>query len=169
MESAPKSVKYHVQVVRLRFDTVIIEVDATDDEEAEQKAIEHAQLISDGDWQLQPFDHDAYRPYAETMVAEDELMESEKVEDALALNETRYLLLKGDCEGGQGDIVLQPWFNTDQPDLLTSDLCKDWIGTLEQLGLTHLSDRLDSLAAGEPPTPSDRILFGTPSPKRQDR
>jgi hypothetical protein len=169
MESSPKSVKYHVQVVRLRFDTAIIEVDATDDSDAERKAVEQAQRLSDADWQLQPFDHNSYQPHAETMVAEDELMESEEVGDALAWNDTRYLLLKGDCDGGEGDIVLQPWLNIYQPDLLASDLCKDWIGALEQLGLTHLSDRLDGLSAGEPPTPSDRILFGTHSLKRRDR
>ena len=94
------------------------------------------------------------------MIAEDELTGPEEVEDALAWNETRYLLLKGDCGAGEGDIVLQPWLKTEEPDLLASDLCSDWIGTLEGLGLTHLSERLDGLAGGSPPTPSDRILFG---------
>ena len=83
MDSSPKSVKYHVQVVRLRFDAAIIEVDATDDSDAERKAVEQAQRLSDADWQLQPFDHNSYQPHAESMVAEDELMESEEVGDAL--------------------------------------------------------------------------------------
>lgn len=169
MESPPKSVKYHVQVVRLRFDAAIIEVQASDDSDAERKAIEQAQRLSDADWQLQPFDHAAYRPHAEAMIAEDELTGPEEVEDALAWNETRYLLLKGDCGAGEGDIVLQPWLKTEEPDLLASDLCSDWIGTLEELGLTHLSERLDGLAGGSPPTPSDRILFGVRSPRRRDR
>ena len=56
MESPPKSVKYHVQVVRLRFDAAMIEVQASDDSDAERKAIEQAQRLSDADWQLQPFD-----------------------------------------------------------------------------------------------------------------
>jgi hypothetical protein len=169
MESPPKSVKYHVQLVRLRFDAAIIEVQATGDSDAERKAIEQAQQLSDADWQLQPFDHAAYRPHAEAMIAEDELTGPEEVEDALAWNETRYLLLKGDCGAGEGDVVLQPWFKTDEPDLLASDLCSDWIGTLEGLGLTHMSGRLDDLAGGSPPTPSDRILFGVRSPNRKDR
>ena len=45
MESPPKSVKYHVQVVRLRFDAAIIEVQASDDSDAERKAIEQAQRL----------------------------------------------------------------------------------------------------------------------------
>ncbi len=169
MGRSPKSMKYHVQVVRLRFNTAIIEVEASDDGDAERKAIEQAQQLPDANWQLQPFDHDAYLPHAEAMIAEDELTEAEEVGDALVLNEARYLLLKGDCGTGEGDIVLQPWLKTDQPDLLASDLCNDWIGAIEQLGLTHLSGRVDSLAGGSPPAPSDRILFGVRSPKRRDR
>ena len=97
MESPPKSVKYHVQVVRLRFDVAMVEVQAFDDSDAERKAIKQAQRLSDFDWQLQPFDDAAYRPHAEAMIAEDELTGPEEVEDALAWNEIRYLLLKGDC------------------------------------------------------------------------
>ena len=44
MESPPKSI--HVQLVRLRFDAAIIEVRATDDSDAERKAIEQAQQLS---------------------------------------------------------------------------------------------------------------------------
>ena len=47
----------------------------------------------------------------------------------------------------------------DEPDLLASDLCRGWIDALEDLGLTHLSERLDDLAAGSPPMPSDLVLF----------
>jgi hypothetical protein len=140
-----------------------------DDGDAEQKAIERARLLPGPEWKLQPFDHAAYRPHAEAMIAQDELTESEVVEDALRRNETRYLLLKGDCETGEGDIILQPWLKTQEPDLLASDLCAEWIGALEQLGLTHLSERLDDLAGGSIPTTSDRILFGARSRKQRDK
>jgi hypothetical protein len=167
MATSPKSVRYYGQVARL--DTAIVEVDASDDGDAEQKAIERARLLPDAEWELQPFDHAAYRPHAEAMIAQDELTESEVVEDALRRNETRYLLLKGDCETGEGDIILQPWLKTQEPDLLASDLCAEWIGALEQLGLTHLSERLDDLAGGSVPTTSDRILFGARSRKQRDK
>ena len=58
---------------RLRFDAAIIEVQATDDSDAERKAIEQAQQLSDADRQLQPFDHAADRPHAEAMIAETNL------------------------------------------------------------------------------------------------
>src|SRR5208337_4265140 len=98
MATSPKSVRYYVQVARLRLDTAIVEVDASDDGDAEQKAIEQARLLPGAEWELQPFDHAAYQPHAEAMVAQDELTDSEVVEDALRRNETRYLLLKGDCD-----------------------------------------------------------------------
>jgi hypothetical protein len=108
MATSPKYVRYYVQVARLRLDTAIVEVDASDDGDAEQKAIERARLLPGAEWELQPFDHAAYQPQAQAMIAQDELTESEVVEDALRRNETRYLLLKGDCETGEGDIILQP-------------------------------------------------------------
>ena len=169
MATSPKYVRYYVQVARLRLDTAIVEVDASDDGDAEQKAIERARLLPGAKWELQPVDHAAYQPHAEAMIAQDELTESELVEDALRRNETRYLLLKGDCETGEGDIILQPWLKTQEPDLLASDLCAEWIGTLEQLGLTHLSERLDDLAGGSVPTISDRILFGARPRKQRDK
>jgi hypothetical protein len=169
MVRSPKYVKYFVQVARLRLDTAIIEVEASDDGDAEQKAIHRARLLPSTEWQSQPFDPSAYQPHVDAMVAQDELLESEEVDDALCKNETRYLLLKGDCGTGEGDVILQPWLNTEEPDLLASDLCAEWIGSLEQLGLTHLSERLDDLAGGSPPTTSDRILFGARSKKQRDK
>ena len=94
MATSPKSVRYYVQVARLRLDTAIVEVDASDDGDAEQKAIERARLLPGAEWELQPFDHVAYQPHAEAMVAQDELTDSEIVEDALRGNETRYLLFR---------------------------------------------------------------------------
>ena len=59
MATSPKSVRYYVQVARLRLDTAIVEVDASDDGDAEQKAIEQARLLPGAEWELQPFDHAA--------------------------------------------------------------------------------------------------------------
>jgi hypothetical protein len=166
MARSPEYGRYYVRVARIRLDTAVVEVHASDDGDAEQKAIELAQLLPCTEWQLQPFDPAAYQPHVDAMVAQDELLESEEVEDALCRSETRYLLLKGDCGTGEGDVILQPWFSTEEPDLLASDLCVEWIGSLEQLGLTHLSERLDDLAGGSPPATSDRILFGVRSKQR---
>jgi len=74
MAASPKSVRYYVQVARLRLDTAIVEVDASDDGDAEQKAIEQARLLPGAEWELQPFD----QPHAEAMIAQNELTESER-------------------------------------------------------------------------------------------
>jgi hypothetical protein len=54
----------------------------------------------------------------------------------------------------------------DQPDLLASDLCREWIAALQSLGLTHMSERLDDLASGGAPKPSDHIIFGAKRPRK---
>ena len=74
----------------------------------QSKKREQARLLPGAEWELQPFNHAAYQPHAEAMVAQDELTDLEVVEDALRRNETRYMLLKGDCETGEGDVILQP-------------------------------------------------------------
>jgi hypothetical protein len=66
---------------------------------------------------------------------------------------------QGELRHGEGELALQPWLQVDEPDLLASDLCRGWIDALEDLGLTHLSGRLDDLSAGSPPMPSDLVLF----------
>ena len=109
------------------------------------------------------------------MISEDELREAAEEEDTSsaedhvdARQQTRYLLLKADCDLVEGDVVLQPWLVVEQPDLATADLCRDWIGALNSLGLTHISERLDDLAAGGPMMPSDRILFAPGHPKKRE-
>lgn len=107
------------------------------------------------------------------MVAEDELSGSGTPREEAAVelgldDETRYLLLKADCATAEGDLELQPWFNVDHPDLLASDLSRDWLNSLRELGLTHMSERLDDLAGGSPPMPSDRILFEIKNRKKRN-
>ena len=89
MATSPKSVRYYVQVARLRLDTAIVEVDASDDGDAEQKAIEQARLLPGAEWELQPFDHAAYQPHAEAMVAQDELRTGAKISESVRLHRGR--------------------------------------------------------------------------------
>ena len=173
MARSRKRLKFFVKVARPRIDTTIVEVEATDDEDAERKALQKAKRLPQSSLTTQPFDPKAYRPHVETMIAEDEFAgteqsDREQVADLLAETETRYLLLKANCDGAEGDLMLQPWLVVDQPDLLTSDLCRDWLGSLNELGLTHMSERLDDLAGGSPFMPSDRILFAPPRSKKRD-
>jgi hypothetical protein len=69
MARSPEHVRYYVRVARLRLDTALVEVDAIDDGDAEQKAIELAQALPNTEWQLQPFNPAAYKPHLETMAA----------------------------------------------------------------------------------------------------
>ena len=73
---------------------------------------------------------------------------------------TRFILLSGNLDTGEGEVIGQPWLSVELPDLLISDIAHDWIEKLEALGLTGLSDRFDELRAGSPPQPSDLVRFG---------
>jgi hypothetical protein len=162
-----KRVSHLVRVARIRIETAVVRIegDDRDDEEAEHEAIEKAASLPDDVWVMQPFDESAYRPHVQSMIPRDEIAElteeGRSAEHELAdLGEAiRYQLLKANCDTGEGDLALQPWLEVDEPDLLASDLCSGWIGALQDLGLTHLSERVDELRAGSPPMPSDLVLF----------
>ena len=148
-------------------------MEATDHKDAERKALELVEQLPQEARTTNPFDPNVYKPHLETMIAEDEFSATdvpnrERAAEFLADSETRNLLLKADGDGADGDILLQPWFIVDHADLLAPDLCRDWIGSLNELGLTYMSERLDDLAGGSPLIPSDRILFDPRQPKKRD-
>jgi hypothetical protein len=160
-------VSHLVRVARIRIETAVVQIeeDDRDDEEAERQAIETAASLPDDVWVMQPFDEGAYRPHVQSMISRDGIAElteegrSAEVELADLGEAIRYQLLKANCDTGEGELVLQPWLEVDEPDLLASDLCCGWIDALQDLGLTHLSERVDDLRAGSPPIPSDLVLF----------
>ncbi len=178
MKDQRKQPSHFVQVARLRIETTIIGIDAdhdADDAGVEREAIETASSLAEADWKLLPFDRGAYEPHVQAIISQEEITEMAEIGSKASIKslvdanqDTRYLLLKADCATGEATVVLQPWFNVEEPNLLTSDLCKAWLMALEDLGLTHMSDRLDDLAAGAPRTPSDRILFA-PKASRQPK
>ena len=184
-------ISHLVQVARIRIETTVVEIRGgdIDDDEAAAEAIEIAERLPQRAWRRQRYDRTAYRPHVETMISRDDIEElremgnkasPESILDADNDDGTRfrYLLLKADCgtaeggtaEGGtaEGEVVLQPWLDIDQPDLLTSDLCREWLRSMQDLGLTHMSERLDDLATGSPPLPSDQVLFGV-KPRRKPK
>lgn len=173
MARNPKRIKYYVRVARPRIETAIVEVMAADDDEARQVALAEAIELPSEAWSAEPFDDANYGPHVDTMVAGEDFdppveLQSDDAAELLAETETRYLLLKASGDGDEGDVVLEPWFIVDQPDLLASDLTRDWIAALQHLGITHLSERLDDLAAGGPAKPSDRILFSAPRRRKPE-
>jgi hypothetical protein len=179
MNDQRKQPTHFVQVARLRIETTIIEIDVDDDADdagVEREAIETAMSLAEANWICMPFDRSAYEPFVQSIISREEIAEipeiaeigsKANVETLVDANEdTRYLLLMADCATGETKVVLQPWLNVDAPNLLTSDLCKAWLMALEDLGLTHMSDRLDDLAAGAQRMPSDQILFGPKVPRK---
>ena len=179
MKDQRKQPSHFVQVARLRIETTIIGIDADDDADdagVEREAIDIAQSLTGADWILQPFDRGAYKPHVQSIISREEIAELAETGSKASITtlvdaneDTRYLLLKADCATGEAKVVLQPWLNVDEPNLLTSDLCKAWLMALEDLGLTHMSDRLDDLAAGAQRMPSDQILFGPKAPRKPKR
>ena len=164
-----KQPSHFVQVARIRIETTIfgIDVDEDDDADVEREAIETANSIADVDWVMQPFDRASYQPHVQSIISQEEIEELEEigstksVETSVDANDDiRYLLLQADTASGEANVVLQPWLVVDEPNLLTSDLCREWLASLKELGLTHMSERLDDLASGAPMQTSDQIMFG---------
>jgi hypothetical protein len=175
MARKPDQDAYVAQVVRIRIETAIVEIkgEAIEREDAIADAIAQAEQLPATAWTMQPYDASAYRPHVQEMASQDEL-EEDRRRGAEACDEelidageyTRYLILKANCETAEGEVILQPWLEVDHPNLLTSDLCRDWIAALQSLGLTHMSERLDDLAAGGQPRPSDQVMFGAKSRRK---
>ena len=167
MKAKRGRVSHLVRVARIRVETAVVRIEGNDrdDEDAEREAIEKAELLPDDAWVMQPFDEAAYRPHVQSMISREEIAEltqegrSADAELADLGEAIHYQLLKANCDTGEGELALQPWLEVERPDLLASDLCRGWIAALEELGLTHLSKRLDDLGAGSPPMPSDLVLF----------
>jgi hypothetical protein len=170
-----RSVWVVVRVARIRIETAIVEVAAEDDEAAALAAVNLAKRVPATTWTIEPYDARSYQPHVQALVTSEELIEGIKgggtettreEEVDVQASATRYPLLKANCDTGEGELVPEPWINVDEPDLLTSDICRAWITALEQAGPTHMADRLDDLAAKATPTVSDN-LFGAKQPRKR--
>ena len=177
MAAKRKRENYQVQVARIRIETTVVEVKAEGDEAASRMAVDRAKRLPSTTWTIEPYDGNSYRPHVRAIVSAEELVAHVEEGGAATTREadiarqaaaTRYMLLKANCDTAEGDVIVEPWLTVDHPDLLASDLCRAWMLALEGLGLTHMSDRLDDLAAGAKPTVSDKILF-SPVQRRRRR
>jgi hypothetical protein len=118
------SVKHYVRVCRPRFEVTVLEIDADDDDQAEDIAIGEAIELPPEKWHLLAFDDGLYQPHVETCHSEDTIdanvddpKEREEYiadlvspERAEATNYIRYLLLCADVAHGDGHVVFEPWF-----------------------------------------------------------
>lgn len=135
--------KHYVRLCRPRFDVVVLEIGAEDDEDAMVMALEKAETVPDSEWQLQGFDEKSYHPHVESChsdhtidanVGDDPEAKAEyvkKLQSPEPTECTRYILLLGDTETGEGKVVYEPWFHPEDPQLLEHDIAGDWIESLQ--------------------------------------
>jgi hypothetical protein len=112
---------------------------------AEQKA----RLLPQSAWRLEPFNAEDQAPFVLSSVDETEVKEARQDlgpmgtvdphELADVIDEIRFILLLGNLDTAEGEIICQSWVATDPPNLLISDIARDWVDKLDALGLTDLS------------------------------
>lgn len=155
--------KHYIRVCRPRFEIAILEVDASDFNQAECSAPEIAASLENEAWTLLPFDAVSYYPHVELCTPADELVtgcdtEAERAQvvaemlDPLGDHSARYLLLMGLTDVGEGAVISEPWFGGDEPESLETDLGGDWIRRLQSIdkGDWVDYDRWSSLDVDEP-------------------
>lgn len=152
--------QYRVRLVRPIFQAAIVEVEASDEEQAMLEALGQAESISEKDWQG-AFDPGSY--FYDAQFVEDA---EDSTDDYIfsGIDEDRkYLLLKADTDSGEGELLLQPWI-TEISDLMVADLSMDWGGQLEALeeaGTVSFYESLEQIHA-KPKTPAKIIPFRRP-------
>lgn len=131
--------KYYLRMVRPRFETRLIEVDATSYEHAKLLGTMAGMVPSD-DWQM--IDHDPYTYAAHVERCSDEHnfeANGQTVEEGVAdlastavPEDDKYLLMYADTFTGEGRIVPEPWL-LQHGTLMITDLCCDWGRDVEGL------------------------------------
>ena len=134
--------KFRVRLVRPVFQTALVEVEATDEDDAIFEALVRAEAVPEQAWQGR-FDPDSY--YYDVHYVEEEPETDDEYPEAGTEEDRKYLLLRGDIDTGTGAMPFQPWL-TEVSDLMVADLCLDWsaaLATLEQAGVAGYYASLD--------------------------
>lgn len=152
--------RYRVRLVRPVFQVAVVEVEASDEEQAMLEALGQAESISENNW-TGSFDSDSY--FYDAQFVEDA---EESTDDYIftGIDEDRkYLLLKADTDSGEGELLLQPWI-TEISDLMVADLSMDWgnqLGALEEAGTVSFYESLEQIH-DKPKVPAKIIPFRRP-------
>lgn len=136
--------KHYVRICRPRFEYAVIVVDAESEAVAKIKALGYVASIPDEKWTMAEFDPDEYAPHVEMAltrhdfeIAVETKEEADDVERAFCRLEDdfahKYCLLKADAESGEGEVVIEPWFRNDAPNLLEHDIAGDWAVDLAKI------------------------------------
>lgn len=130
--------KYFVRVMRPVFQESVIEVDATNEEEAVMDALKKAALQPEQNWSGQ-FDDENYAQQIVEVVPEDELKGSDVSDQDFDVTLKRYALLEASTESGEGQVAPQPWMQ-EISGLMLADICGDWSDELEEFKQEGLND-----------------------------
>jgi hypothetical protein len=138
---------YKVRIVRPVFQSVIVEVEADNEEEAVSTALGQADTIAEEGW-IGTFDSEKYFYDAQCLEEdfdEDHLEVDEDAEHFIDPDEyVRYLLLKANIYSGDGEVLYQPWLEEeDVDDQMLADLCEDWSGQLEGMQKGDVDDAIE--------------------------
>lgn len=154
--------RYLVRLVRPVFQVAVVEVEASDENEAMFDALLQADTVPEelwsGDFDLTSYGYDAQYVEEVTESNEDAYIFSGIEEDR------RYLLLSANTNTGEGEMLLQPWLG-EISDLLVADLGMDWRGQLEELeeeGCARFYGALEEQLARKDRKPAKVIPFRRP-------
>jgi hypothetical protein len=137
-----KSMRHVAQVVRFRMETAFVEFNCPEDvpaESKEQVARELAEDLPDKLWStMSPWHEARHVPQVIKVVSSAEAksvsdMSGGRVtmkQEANVAEDFNFIVLLGDMEHGEGQVLWQPWFRGDPPDLICSDIAADWIDEL---------------------------------------
>lgn len=147
--------RYWFQLVRPRFETALISIDADDYEEANQ-TVEFGAMFPGPKWRLEPFDEDHYTPFPIFGISEKELLMDG---DTLAAGkrwlrqtsqeDNRFLILVADMETGEGFVPEQPWLPAGG-ELILTDIGGDWIAGIDR--------RINEPVPDPNSTPPDNVI-----------
>lgn len=161
-----KSERFHIRLVRPRFEVQYLTVRATDHEMAKFVALVEAGDDPE-DWKLVDYSDEDYEPFVERCLSDNDLAANEmtlqEAKDELSSTEIpqhdKYLLLYADTASGEGDLCEHPWF-AEEGALMKSDLIGDWCLDIQSFlddGASE-EDIEAELMGGEPSEKSKAML-----------
>jgi hypothetical protein len=128
----PAKRTFRVKMMRPLFQIAVIEVDALEARDAVAAALDKADMLPDTSW-CGIFDAASYTYDVQDVVevgkSSGKAPDQEEWEPS---DELRYLVLKGDIECGEGEVIAQPWF-VHENDLMVADIAGDWAEALETI------------------------------------
>lgn len=116
---------FYVRLMRPVFQTAILAINASTEQQAASIALRRASGIDEKDW-IGRFDRRFYAYDVQTLVGDGLGVESVEKRDLGPSSEFQYLLLKANLYYGEGQLLVQPWLRR-QGNLMISDLSHDWL------------------------------------------